>query len=373
MEATIPSADAAGWPGLSPAARDWLGARFDLLGELGRGGMAVVFQARHRTLDRLVARKVTLPGLSVSRFLREARLAAQVRSPHVVTVHDCEILPDGQPLLVLEYVPGCNLAQVLTRAARPLDEAAVLPWMRQVALGMQAAADLGIVHRDLKPSNILLSTPPPAQPFSREPPASADAADAVGGALPRGSRLNVDGGRGGEGPVKVADFGLACCREGPGSQTLTGDGLMGTPFYMAPEQAEDPHNVDTRADVYSFGATFYHALTGVTPFAGKTAFSVLFRHKTEPLIPPRTRNPALSARLGEVLERCLAKAPSDRFASFTEVLRQLDATGQESPWDALDDPALAPYLARYHQRRPVYLERLDQFAQPDAYDFPGGR
>ena len=90
---------------------------------------------------------------------------------------------------------------------------------------------------------------------------------------------------------------------------------------MAPEQAEDPHSVDSRADIYSFGATFYHALTGTPPFEGKTTFSILYKHKTEPLQSPSARNPELSDRVCEVIERCLAKSPSDRFPSFAEVPR----------------------------------------------------
>src|SRR5262245_34661020 len=274
METTLPEKGAQDWPGLGDETLRVLNARFELLGEVGRGGMGVVYRARHKTLDRHVALKVMLPVASPERFLREARLSAQIRSPHVVAVHDCELLPDGWPMLVLEWVEGTNLLALIEAAKGPLPEADVLPWMRETAAGMLAAAQLGIIHRDFKPSNILL--------------------DAAGRA-------------------RVADFGLA---RGPGArseQTQQGLGVMGTPWYMAPEQAEDPRGVDTRADVYSFGATFYHALTGVIPFDGVTDFAVLFKHKTEPLAAPRSRNPHLSEHLSELLERCLAKSPADRF------------------------------------------------------------
>src|SRR6202012_5619315 len=109
-----------------------------------------------------------------------------------------------------------------------------------------------------------------------------------------------------QGRARVADFGLARGVLAGGDPTLT-MGVMGNPFYMAPEQAEDPKGVDTRADIYSFGATFYHALTGGPPFEGETAFSIFFKHKTEPLISPRSRNPELSEQTSEFLERCLAK------------------------------------------------------------------
>jgi O-acetyl-ADP-ribose deacetylase (regulator of RNase III) len=150
---------------------------------------------------------------------------------------------------------------------------------------------------------------------------------------------------------------------------------MGTPFYMSPEQAEDPRGVDTRADLYSFGATFYHALTGVPPFQGETAFAVLFKHKTEPLTAPSARNPALSARTSELLERCLAKSPGDRFASFAEVIEQLRPRhGTPSAWDAGDDAGLAPYLERYLARRDGYLRSFRHGTKEvDTYEFPQGR
>src|SRR5262245_29607863 len=157
---------------------------------------------------------------------------------------------------------------------------------------------------------------------------------------------------------------------------LSGIGeIMGTPFYMAPEQAEDPRGVDTRADVYSFGAMFYHALTGQHPFDGPTAFSILYQHKTEPLVSPSARNPEISRRISDLLERCLAKSPSARFQSFAEILRQLEPTPTVPlPWDASDDAELAEYLARYATSRAAYLsERRAWNEELDVYTFPRGQ
>jgi serine/threonine protein kinase len=336
METTLSTPDPQPWPELTAAARTALDARYELLGEAGRGGMGVVYRARQRLLQREVALKVSLPGVPSTRFLREARLLAQLHSPQVVTVHDFDILPGGFPMLVMEWVEGMNLSQVIGKQNGPIQEDQATTWMRQTCEGMKAAADFGIVHRDLKPSNILIDP---------------------------------------SGMARVADFGLA--RDGGagdgGLHTLEGS-TMGTPHYMAPEQAEDPHNVDTRADVYSFGATFYHALTGVTPFSGSTAFSILFKHKAEPLIPPRSRNPSISEHINEVIERCLAKSPNERFSSFAEISRQLDpASRQISPWEASEDAKLAPYLARYHVYRPMYLGAWNDMESNDLYEFPGRR
>src|SRR5262249_41054825 len=149
----------------------------------------------------------------------------------------------------------------------PLPESEVVSWMQQVAEGMTAASERQIIHRDLKPSNILIDT---------------------------------------RNRARVTDFGLGRSLADAGQITHT-DAVLGTPYYMAPEQAEDPQSVDNRADIYSFGATFYHALTGTPPFEGKTTFSILYKHKTEPLLSPSARNRELSDRVCEVLERCLAK------------------------------------------------------------------
>jgi O-acetyl-ADP-ribose deacetylase (regulator of RNase III)/tRNA A-37 threonylcarbamoyl transferase component Bud32 len=307
---------------------------YEVLEEVGRGGMGVVYRARQARLDRPVALKVMLPGAPTDRFLREAKILAKIGSPHVVTIHDFAILPDGSPLLVMEWIEGRNLLQVMSQRVGSLREEEALPWMRQACEGLLAAAEQGITHRDFKPSNLLIDN---------------------------------------RGRARVADFGLA---RGPTSlgELTVARGMMGTPFYMAPEQAEDPRGVDTRTDIYSFGATFYHALTGAPPFEGETAFAILFKHKMEPLISPTVRNPGLSDRISEVLERCLAKSPGDRFPSFAEVLKHLQPTASAvSPWDAPEDQELAGYLARYQARRAAYLAGQLAWGEVDTYSFPGGQ
>jgi serine/threonine protein kinase len=312
-----------------------LSARYEILSEVGRGGMGVVYRARHKLLGMAVAIKVMLPHAGAERFLREARILATIRSPYVVRVHDYELLSNGGPVLVMEWVEGTNLLQVIKGHGFPLPEDRVLPWMRNTCEGMLAAAEQGVIHRDLKPSNLLIDA---------------------------------------QGRVRVADFGLA---RGPAVQgDLSKSGLvLGTPYYMAPEQAEDPRSVDTRADIYSFGATFYHALVGRPPFEGETPFSVLWKHKTEALASPRARRPELSARMGELLERCLAKAPIDRFSSFAEILEHLQPSPKvSSPWLDSDDAELTVYLARYRERRDAYLrDRTVWNGDLDVYRFPRGQ
>jgi serine/threonine protein kinase len=129
-------------------------SRYEVLEELGRGGMGIVYRARHRHLDKVVAVKIVQSRIDSVRFLREARLLAKVTSPHVVGVHDFDILPNGSPILVMELLDGRDLRQVIEKEKQPLDELATLEWMRQVATGLSAAAQHGIIHRDVKPSNI---------------------------------------------------------------------------------------------------------------------------------------------------------------------------------------------------------------------------
>jgi serine/threonine protein kinase len=307
--------------------------KYELLAEVGRGAMGVVYRARHKILGKDVAIKVLLPGRSRQRFLREAKLLATVSSPYIVAVHDFDVLADQSAMLCMDWIEGQNLFQAIQAQGGSLPEEMALPWMRQVCEGMAAAADRGVIHRDLKPSNILIDT---------------------------------------QGRARLVDFGLARGPEPTGNLSRTGD-MMGTPYYMAPEQAEDPRGVDTRADIYSFGATFYHALCGRPPFEGETMFSILYKHKAEPLVSPRARKRDLSERVNDLLERCLAKAPADRFASFAEMLKHLQP-GVSSPWLVSDDTELAAYLSRYRSRRAAYLAERQVWEEDlDVYTFPRGQ
>lgn len=303
--------------------------------DVERGGMGAVFRAVQVSLDRPVAVKVLLPGGSPDRFLREARLLARIRSEYVVTVYDFMILPTGSPALVMEWVEGEDLGKLIRKNPQGLPQDQVFEWMRQTCEGMAKAAEQGIIHRDFKPSNILIDQ---------------------------------------HGQARVADFGLARSGDQVFDLSVTGQ-LMGTPYYMAPEQAEDPRTIDSRADIYSFGATFYHALAGRPPFDGTSAFSILYKHKTEQVLPLKSLRKDLSPQLSAIIERCLAKSPADRFSSFEELLKQLSPESSDrSPWLAQSDQALAPYLEQFERRKADYL--ITKFANEqvvDEYRFPRGQ
>lgn len=265
-----------------PEALNRLGT-FELVRPLGSGATSVVFLARDTELDRLVAIKVLRPELAClptvqARFTREARAAAALRHEHIVAVHQVLQPAGAPPCLVMEYVPGESLADLLKRqGALPPSQAAAI--VEQVARGLAAAHAQGMVHRDIKPSNILLD------PVSQR--------------------------------ARIADFGLVC--HDSGAETMTADGqLLGTPAYMSPEQASG-QRVDARSDLFSLGAVLYHLLAGRQPFIGNTR-DVLYQVVHEE--PPPLRN--LPRDLQTVTLQCLAKDPGRRYPSATDLADDLE-------------------------------------------------
>lgn len=255
---------------------------YDLEKRIGRGRFGIVYRARDLVSKRQVAVKVVM-GVDHRRIRREADVLGQIQSPHVVTIYESRELSRSLFVLVMELVERGNLQDAMDAAGGKIDEHQSLVWMKDVARGMLAAWQHEITHRDLKPANILI---------------------------------------GKDGRAMVADFGLATGTKGSTTLTSTGS-FMGTPWYMSPQQAEAPHDVDTRADIYSFGATFYHALTGRPPFDGSGLVSILYKHLTEPPVPPSELNAGLSQRTSRLLEKCLAKQPADRFQTFEEIIAYL--------------------------------------------------
>jgi serine/threonine protein kinase len=276
--------------------------RYRILGLLGAGGMGTVFKAEHRLMERVVALKVMRKSLlnratAVTQFRQEVRMAARLCHPNIVTAHDADQAGDVH-FLVMEYVAGASLDRVVEERG-PLPAAEACDHVRQAALGLQHAFEQGMVHRDIKPHN-LMRTP--------------------------------------EGVVKILDFGLARFA----SEVAAGDGgplgkaVLGTPDYMAPEQALSPQQADTRADIYSLGCTLYFLLTGRVPFPAHSPQQTLAAHLEQTVPSVDTFRPDLPPGLSGVLERMLAKDPGRRYETPAEVARALAAcipagqSGEES-------------------------------------------
>jgi tRNA A-37 threonylcarbamoyl transferase component Bud32 len=268
----------------------------EILGLVGRGGMGVVYKARQKQLDRLVALKILPTNVSrdaafSERFSREAKALARLTHPNIVTVHDFG-QTDGLFFFVMEFVDGMNLRQLLdTGKLSPKEALAIVP---QICDALQYAHDKGIVHRDIKPENILLAK---------------------------------------DGTVKIADFGLAKL-VGVEAKDLTitsARDVIGTPLYMAPEQIEHPQDVDHRADIYSLGVVFYQMLTGELPIGRFAAPS---------------RKVRIDVRLDEVVLRALEKEPEHRYQHASDVKTQVE-TILTTPAPSSAAPSAARQFAFY--------------------------
>lgn len=288
-------------------------ARYRVVRVLGTGGMGVVYQAEHRMMERVVALKVIRGDLlrrpqAVERFQTEVRAAARLAHPNIVTAHDAE-QAGSIHFLVMEYVDGVSLYR-LVKERGPLPIAEACEYIRQAAMGLQHAFERGMVHRDIKPHN-LMRTP--------------------------------------QGQVKILDFGLARLGRDAGpeeaftskAKVLTAaETVLGTPDYMAPEQAVDSHAADIRADIYSLGATLYFLLTGRAPFAGT---SFLPDQRTPPSL-AKTR-PDAPAALGAVAERMMAVDPAKRYQVPREVILAL------APFAHAPAPSLVGRSPGWRRRR----------------------
>jgi WD40 repeat protein len=259
---------------------------FEILGLLGRGGMGVVYKARQTGLNRLVALKMIPAGAGASpqtqaRFRAEAVAAGRLQHPHIVQIHHIGE-HRGQPYFSLELVEGGTLDQKLAGQPQPARDAAHL--VETLARAVHHAHRHGIIHRDLKPANILLSA---------------------------------------DGTPKISDFGLAKSLEEDGNQTRTGT-ILGTPGYMAPEQASGSLSaVGPAADIYALGVILYEMLTGRPPFCARTPLETLELVRTQEPVPPRRLQPATPRDLETICLQCLAKEPPKRYASALDLADDL--------------------------------------------------
>ena len=273
-------------------------------GLLGQGGMATVYQVYNAGLLRTEALKLLAPQLAidrafVDRFLRESRTAARLQHPRIATIFTVSPSEAPQPFFTMELLPGGDIARLLEQRGR-LELREALPLLEEIADALDYAHSQGVIHRDIKPANILLQ---------------ADAA-----------QLHV----------KLVDFGIARAQEA-GSARLTKTGMMlGTPEYMAPEQATanetpgSPDQVSRYTDQYALAIVAYEMLCGQPPFRlgpGTSPISVIMSHINTPPPPPTSFNPSLPAAVSQALLRALSKRPQDRFASCTEFVRALKGVG----------------------------------------------
>src|SRR5262245_45095285 len=269
-----------------------------LLERLGEGGMGQVFKARHRLLDRVVALKVIKRDRlqsddAIRRFEREIHAAAKLSHPNIVAAYDADEV--GQThFFAMEYVEGTDLGK-LVKEAGPLPVGQACDYVRQAALGLQHAFERGLVHRDIKPSNLLVT---------------------------RSAPKSSAGSGSGPGPVvKILDMGLARLQGPDGhAATLTQvQTVLGTPDYMAPEQARNARAADIRADLYSLGCTLYYLLTGQPPFPGEVPMEKLLKHWLEEPRPVEQLRPEVPPALGAVVRRLMAKRPEDRYQTPAEL------------------------------------------------------
>jgi len=295
-EAAAPPAEALR---TDPLVGSVLADRYEIVRRIGEGGMGAVYEARHTVIGKRVAVKVLLekflekPEL-VARLLQEARLASSIGHENIVDVTDFGTTSDGRAFVVMEFLEGESLAQLVIRDA-PLPVERSLRISRQIASALGAAHDKGIVHRDVKPENVYLVR------------------------------------RGEADFVKVVDFGVSKAvhtrEEGPEWQRLTRTGMvLGTPLYMSPEQARGGEDIDARADIWAVGVLLYECLTGEVPFRAHNYLGVISQVLTEEAAPPSRLRPELGIPVGveKVVMRALEKDRARRYQQMSEFERDLE-------------------------------------------------
>lgn len=262
---------------------------------LGKGGIGAVYLVRHEMLDTLYALKVLDPEIAksnptyVKRFLREAKIAARIRHPNLVSVNECGFDESrGLYFLVMDYVPGGDLrgAIAFTGKFAPEDAAKIVA---QVASALQAAQAYNVVHRDIKPENIVIQS---------------------------------------DGKAKLVDLGIAKAENIDDSLRTTTESVFGTPTYVSPEQAMNAADVDARADIYSLGIVFFEMVTGRTPYEGKNPAQILSQIMSDDPTPdPRDFEPSIPAPFAVLIRRMTMKDRDRRLASFDRVLEELAKLG----------------------------------------------
>ncbi len=311
-----------------------LNNRYQLLEALGTGGMAQVFRARDLMLERYVAIKILRSDYSANqdlqvRFRQEAKAAANLSHPNIVTVHDFGF-DQGQLFIVMEYVPGTNLKLMIENLGK-INPDDALPLVVQACAGLGYAHRAGLVHCDVKPHNILVT------PDRR---------------------------------VKVTDFGIAraIASINPDEQH---DVIWGSPLYFSPEQAAG-QAPSPASDVYSLGVVMYEMLTGRPPFVAKTSETLSRLHREAQPQPPSVYNPKVTPELEQILMKVLAKEPAARYRTADQLGRVLMTFGQRKPVPvvkAINEPPSAPTAVV----RPVFIQPLPEYIPPPTQRYQPAR
>jgi tRNA A-37 threonylcarbamoyl transferase component Bud32 len=277
--------------------------QYRLRRRLGGGGMGEVYLAEHQLLKRPCALKLVRAGdatdpIALERFEREVRLTATLSHPNTVEIYDYGRADDGTYYYVMEYLPGLSFAELVERYG-PLPPPRVVYLLRQVCGALREAHSAGLIHRDIKPSNII--------------------------AARRGGIDDV---------AKLLDFGLVRPSPAVRATHLSAEGeILGTPLFMAPEQATGARDLDERSDIYSLGAVAYYLLTGRPPFEGNDGIAVMIAHTRDPVVPPSRVRPGIPTDLERVVLRCLAKDAAERYPNAASLERALDACACMGKWD----------------------------------------
>ena len=312
---------------------DALGSQYAVEGEIGRGGMSVVYRARDLRLNRAIAIKVLPPDLALdpairARFTREAQTAAQLSHAHIVPIYDVGER-DGLAYFVMAMLTGGNLGSLLTYEPRlPIEE--VRRFLREVADALDYAHQRGVIHRDIKPDNILID---------RE-----------------------------SGRALVTDFGIAWAVEAASRLTVTGI-AVGTPTYMSPEQATGDRALDGRSDIYSLGVVAYQMLTGRVPFSAGNSMALLLKHVTEHPRPILELRPDTPPAMSNAIERALLKSPEDRWPTAASLRDALSHDARPVPAWRTERPEPVRYVSPVprsrQERRPRDGRRGDsRYASP---------
>jgi serine/threonine protein kinase len=303
---------------LAGKCRGMILGNYNVLERLGTGGMALVYLCEHRHMHRRVAIKV-LPTVNaknteyLKRFYREARANAALDHPNIVRTVDIA-QDENRHYLVMEYIDGALLGEIVRRSG-PMSVERAAHYIRQSAIGLQHIHEAGLVHRDIKPDNLIVDR---------------------------------------QGTVKILDLGLArFCGD---SEELLTQGILGTPDYVAPEQAQDSHDVDIRADIYSLGGTMYFLLTGSPPFGTGTVAQKLIWHQTKAPRSIQAQRADMPGELEMVVAAMLAKSPEYRFQTPADVAAALE------PWtEAPIAPPSEAELPRVAPRAPTGVDTASDF------------